>query len=253
MHAARSAPRLRARLRLLPLLVLASACLSTPEPAPDAADGAIAAIERFDVGTSVDGRPIEAISVGSGREVVLFVASIHGTEPAGTPLLERLADELVAQPELLRGRRVVLVPRANPDGLAHGRRGNANDVDLNRDFPSRNQRSAGFTPQPETRALIELIDRLAPARIVSVHQPLACIDWDGPAEDLARSLGSLGILGVRKLGSRPGSLGSWAGVDRRIPVITLELPGGAERQRSDQLWRMFGELATEAVRYRPRL
>ena len=31
----------------------------------------------------------------------------------------------------------------------------------------------------------------------------------------------------------PGSLGSWVGVDRKTPIVTLELPRGAERLSAD--------------------
>lgn len=228
---------------MLALAALA-ACQSTPSSSGVAS---APAIERFDAGQSVEGRPIEVISIGSGREVVLLVASIHGDETAGTPLLEHLAGVLVADPELLRGRRVVLVPRANPDGLARGSRGNSEAVDLNRDFPAGNRDARSAPPQPETRALMDLILDLQPARIVSIHQPLGCIDWDGPAEGLARAMAAHGTLKARKLGARSGSLGSWAGIDRRIPVVTLELPGGAERHGTDALWLRYGSTVLEAV------
>jgi len=237
----------------LQVSLLALAALVGCQASPGSSGPPTAAVQRFDAGFSSEGRPIEVLAFGEGREVVLMLASIHGSEPAGTALLERLAGALVAQPELLRGRRVVLVPRANPDGLILGTRGNAAAVDLNRDFPSRNRALQRAEVQPETRALMDLIEGLEPARIVSIHQPLGCIDWDGPADELVRALGALQILSPRRLGSRPGSLGSWAGVDRRIPVVTLELPGGSERQSSDQLWQRYGKLVLEAVAYRPRL
>ena len=42
-----------------------------------------------------------------GRTAVLFLATIHGNESAGTPVLERLAHELMARPELLAGKRAL--------------------------------------------------------------------------------------------------------------------------------------------------
>ena len=71
---------------------------------------------------------------------MLLVATIHGNESAGTPLLERLAERLESDPELLRNRRVLLVTVANPDGLARRTRGNARGVDLNRNFPTTNRK-----------------------------------------------------------------------------------------------------------------
>jgi len=209
---------------------------STPTPPP---------IVTRTLGRSVEGQAIDAHALGSGPLVVLFLATIHGNEGAGTPLLERLRAHLHAHPALLRGRRAVIVPVANPDGLARGTRHNARGVDLNRNFPAPNFRAGpsagGPRPlsEPESRALHALLGEERPARIVSIHQPLACVDWDGPGETLARSFASLCGLKVRRLGSRPGSLGSYAGITLGLPIVTLELPPGAPRSR-DALWERYG-------------
>jgi protein MpaA len=196
------------------------------------------------LGRSVEGRPIDAHLLGDGPLVVLFLATIHGDEAAGTPLLERLHERLRAESRLLAGRRAVIVPVANPDGLARGTRANARGVDLNRNFPSPNFRagsSGGRTAlsEPESRALHALLTEHRPARIVSLHQPLACVDWDGPGEELARRLAAACRLPARRLGSRPGSLGSWAGITLGLPIVTLELPARAPAS-PDALWERYG-------------
>ena len=68
------------------------------------------------LGYSVQQRPIELITIGTGAEKVLIIATIHGNEDAGTPLVYRLLDKLRARPILLEGRTVLIVPLANPDG-----------------------------------------------------------------------------------------------------------------------------------------
>ena len=55
---------------------------------------------RVVVGNSVENRPIEMVVLGSGGDVVLIIATIHGNEPAGTPLVRRLTD-LVRTHQLL--------------------------------------------------------------------------------------------------------------------------------------------------------
>lgn len=199
------------------------------------------------VGYSVEGRPIEHHVLGFGAETILIMASIHGNEPAGTPLVERLRAEIADDPSLLDGRRVVLVPVVNPDGLAARRRGNARGIDLNRDYPAANRRDKNAPVQPETAAMVALIDRYGPDRIVTLHQPIACVDYDGPAESLARSMAAAADLPVRKLGARPGSLGSYAGVDRAIGVVTVELPGAASRWSDEELWRRYGPMMLESL------
>jgi protein MpaA len=236
-------------LRPAPLLaaaLLLSACQTT-QPV----DGDAVQIEPVRAGEllprSVEGRPIDVWTVGEGERVVLFLAAIHGNEQAGPLLIERLREVLEAEPERAQGLRVVIVPVVNPDGLGSDLRHNANDVDLNRNFPASNrEEGAAFgeraLSEPEALFLAGLIEGERPACIVTVHQPLGCIDWDGPAEELARQLGALGVLPVHRLGSRTGSLGSWAGEDLGIPVITLELPSGMDRKSGDYLWERFGPL-----------
>ena len=203
-------------------------------------------------GFSVEGRPIDYRVWGDGDQRVLIIASIHGDEPAGTPLVKRLEREMGHDPDLLAGRTVVIVPVANPDGYRAGRRRNANGVDLNRNFPAENfrhgrGRGTGPLSEPESRALHDVITRWRPDRIVSIHQPLACIDWDGPGRELARTMGEVSDLPVRRIGGRPGSLGSWVGATLGVPIVTLELPGGAQRLDQDELWNRYGPVLIAAI------
>jgi predicted deacylase len=58
---------------------------------------------RREIGRSVGGRGIWVTTHGQGSRVVLMMASIHGSEGAGTPLLERLREHLEANPAELGG------------------------------------------------------------------------------------------------------------------------------------------------------
>lgn len=206
------------------------------------------------IGTSVEGRPLEAASFGEGPATVLMLATIHGDEAAGTPLLRELAERLVLDPEWARGTRVVVVPVANPDGFDAGRRYNARGVDLNRNFPAENRRAGrshgeGALSEPESRALHELVLSTRPERIVSIHQPVGCIDYDGPAGPLAERMSAASGLPVQRLGARPGSLGSFAGVGLGIPTVTVELPRGP-RLDGPRAWELYGPLVRAAVEFR---
>ena len=211
-------------------------------------------IESFVVGRSVEGRPIECVAVGEAGDVLLIIASIHGDETGGTPLVRHLIKVLEARRDLVRSRRVVVIPEANPDGVARRSRYNARGIDLNRNFNTPNWsagRRAGEIPfsEPETRAIARVIRTFRPDRIVSIHEPLGCIDYDGQGEAMAMGIAEYGDLPVRKLGGRPGSLGSYAGVDKGIPTITLELPPGASEVPARVLWEAYGTLLLSAVRY----
>ena len=227
-------------------IALAAGCRSAPVGTQDAP------LELHVLGHSVEERAIECVRRADEGAPVLFIAGIHGNEAAGVPLVRRLARELEAGPEWSARRHVLIVPEANPDGLAHGTRSNARGVDLNRNFPAANwgsdrQRGAEPLSEPESRALHDLILAERPACILSFHQPVDVIDYDGPAEELARALAEVGPLAVRRLGGRPGSLGSWAGLDLGIPILTIELPRWADALDGDELWALYGPMLRRAI------
>jgi len=200
-----------------------------------------------EAGRSVESRPIHYEIHGRGPEVMLVFSTIHGDEPAGTPLVKRLGHYLALHPEVLDGRRVVLCPLVNPDGLARRTRWNARGVDLNRNYPTANFESGQrhgprALSEPESRVLMDLIQAFEPCRVLSIHQPLGCIDHDGPARDLAEAMHRHVSLPVKKLGARPGSLGSYVGVTLGIPIITLELPDRASGRSVEENWALYGSM-----------
>lgn len=240
--------RIHARLRL-------TAAVAFSAIGPVVLAGEASPFEKEIVGRSLDGRPIECLVAGDGPDVFWLIATIHGNEAAGTPLVEKFVEHLKARPADLNGRRVVITPVANPDGLAENIRLNKNGVDLNRNFPAGNWgrvdvKPHGETPlsEPESRALMRILCQYFPKRVVSIHQPLACIDYDGPAEGLAQAMAAKCSLPVNKLGSRPGSLGSFVGMTLGRPIVTLELPDDAGMD-GDFLWRRYGDALLAALRY----
>jgi murein peptide amidase A len=193
--------------------------------------------ERY--GLSVDGAPLQIwLPVQSKVEVLVF-AGIHGEEPDSTVLLSRALRSLAAPSSSC-----AVIVCANPDGVRLGTRGNASGVDLNRNFPSRNWQpeqvthnwgidsgyrvalSPGHKPcsEPETQALMQVVEDLKPEYIVSIHSPLGLID-DPEATDLGRFFSARSGLPRTVLPNEntPGSFGSWS-KDIGIATITYELP-----------------------------
>ncbi len=206
------------------------------------------------IGRSVQGRPIFVQIVGQGTDTALIMGSIHGDEPAAGALVHLLAEYLRSDQQLLEGRRVVLLPTANPDGVAARTRENARGIDLNRNFDTSNRvdnGTNGLRPltEPESQALESVIKEYAPSRIISVHQPLNCIDYDGPGEAIAARMAQDCDLPVKKIGARPGSLGSYTGETLKIPTITLELPPEASKMSDGVLWQKYGKALMAAVLY----
>src|SRR4051794_5756735 len=81
------------------------------------------------LGTSVRGRPIEAVHIGSGGGAdLLVVGCVHGNEAAGIAVTRMLRRTLSRRRPL----EAWLVDDLNPDGRAAGTRVNGRGVDLNR-------------------------------------------------------------------------------------------------------------------------
>ncbi len=200
---------------------------------PDQREAALAALGFDEIGRSTEGRPILARRFGGGGSPVLLMGGIHGDEPAS---VDAVLDWLTRRPAALPAP-VWVLPAANPDGLAAGRKNSARDVDLNRNFPARSFRAEhqpGYFPgpvplsEPETRAIADLVAREGVRAAVAVHAPFACVNYDGPAAAWAQTVAEAcgwparGDIGY----PTPGSFGSWLGIDGGRPVLTLELPPG---------------------------
>lgn len=195
------------------------------------------------IGKSVDGRPIEMFTAGEGLRRVIVLGDIHGDETGGD-VARGLLDYLARHPEdLPEATELVIIPVANPDGEALGLRGNANMVDLNRNFPSRNWSAAlggGDTPaqgltggiaagsEPETKALLACLAEGCDL-VVSLHSYGGLIDFDGAgSEEIARRMSEICGLPVRHMVHQQyvtGSLGIYVPERYGAPVITVELDG----------------------------
>lgn len=191
------------------------------------------------LGKTVRGRDITAIIYGSGEKRVLIFAGIHGDEQHTTVLARALAVNINAE-TLPPNLTVVVVPDVNPDGLMLKTRVNANGVDINRNFPSKTWRAEyveqrhypGVKPssEPETRAVLSLLERYPPHLVITLHAALGCVNWDGPGGSQAQTIASVnGYPLCASLGyETPGSLGLLTGIDQQIPTVTIELrPKGA--------------------------
>ncbi|HRH26317.1 MAG TPA: M14 family zinc carboxypeptidase [Candidatus Paceibacterota bacterium] len=176
------------------------------------------------IGTSVEGREIEAYTFGTGAKRLLFAGGMHGGYEWNSVLLAyEFMDYVTENPNLIpEGISISVIPSINPDGVftvvgkegrftladisaatqsmlpAGAGRFNANDVDLNRNFdckwqPTSTWRSktvsAGTAPfsEPEAKAL---------QGFVLKYRPSAVVFWHSQANSVYASECTEGILPV---------------------------------------------------------
>lgn len=139
----------------------------------------------FSIGTSAQGRSIVGYRFGEGASRIVFVGGMHGNEKSSTHTLQGFIEYLELNAHKLpAGRSVIVIPNHNPDGYASSRRTNANNVDLNRNFPSNDWQTSvqmpgdltlvnggGSTPldQPESAALASYIKAQRPRLVLTYH------------------------------------------------------------------------------------
>jgi protein MpaA len=191
--------------------------------------------------------------------VNLLLCGVHGDEPSGIYICFQLVREMFFDnPEALKDIRLVIAPIVNPDGFFANTRENANGVDPNRNLPTqdwdrlaqkvwinykkdpRKYPGAKGGTEPESRLQAYLINKYKPDKIITIHAPLGFLDFDGPGdqkynnliriEKRAKYLGlnieanSKNLLKLVDFRFFPGSLGNYAGNERKIPTYTIELP-----------------------------
>ncbi len=173
-------------------------------------------------------------------KTVLIIGVFHGEEPQGEYLINKYLKEDLSEIK----NRLLIIPCLNPDGKNVNKRQNANGIDLNRNFPTKNWEKienpeyfGGEKPasEIETQFMIDILSEIKPDAILSIHAPFKVVNYDGPAKTLAEKISKITGYPVQAdIGyPTPGSFGNYAGVERQIPTITLELP---ENETNEELW-----------------
>jgi protein MpaA len=187
------------------------------------------------VGHSVLGRAILARIVGApdAPRRILVVGCVHGNERAGEAITRRLRS--VTPPARAA---VWIVDEFNPDGCQANTRQNAHGVDLNRNSPWHwqplEERGATYysgprpLSEPESRAIVRLIDGLRPAVSIWYHQHASLVDdSSGGSLAIERRYAHAVGLPLRDFGFFPGSITGWQ--DHTYPrdtAFVVELPLG---------------------------
>ena len=220
----------------------------------------------------------------SKSPVNLLLCGVHGDEPSGIYTCFHLVRELLFDnPEALKNLKLVVAPIVNPDGFFLNTRQNANGVDPNRNLPtkdwdrlaqkewtnhkndSRKYPGAKGGSEPESKLQAYLVNKYKPDKIISIHSPLGFLDFDGPGdqkysnlirlEKRAKYLGlnieanTKDLLKLVDYRFFPGSLGNYAGNERKIPTYTIELPS-SDPSMAKAYWSQLRFALLKALRFK---
>ncbi|XP_065663619.1 carboxypeptidase D isoform X1 [Hydra vulgaris] len=150
-------------------------------------------VALYSIGKSVQGRELWVMELSNkpgihtpGRPEFKYVANMHGNEVVGREctllLLQFLCENYKTSLEIqsiVNNSRIHFMPSMNPDGYENSHEGdrqelrgrnNANDVDLNRDFPDQfDKENISYSFQPETQAMMKWISNSSFVLSVNLH------------------------------------------------------------------------------------
>ncbi len=173
---------------------------------------------------------------------ILIIGVFHGDEPQG----EYFINSYLEKNKNNGKNALYFIPRLNNNNS----RKNKNGVDLNRNFPTKNwvlgennDYFGGKTPnsEPEVQFLVNLIDKNNFSAIITIHSPYKVVNYDGPGLDLAHKINNyLNYKVTDSIGyPTPGSFGTYCGVERKIPTITIEID---EQEKLEELNLKFHKI-----------
>jgi len=216
----------------------ASRGAATPTLAVDARPASLRSVV---LGHSVKGRAIVAYRTGnpSAARRVVVLGQMHGDETAGVTTAEYIKNHV----PVARGSQLWVIATMNPDGLVHGTRRNARDVDLNRNWPTRwvpgDGAGSRALSEPETRAMFRFLRRVQPRFIVSLHQPFGVVSRSDKNPAFVRRLSRQLDLPVERvqIGNCHGrdcppvpSMTSWYNTRQPGYSVTVEFPAHPTRR-----------------------
>ncbi|MCJ8276291.1 MAG: succinylglutamate desuccinylase/aspartoacylase family protein [Bdellovibrionales bacterium] len=186
----------------------------------------------YTFGKTANGLAIPAYKFGNSGPSVLIVAGVHGDEiegiQAANGLLQSFSESFPYKLNL------TLIPNLNVDGTLANSRQNARKVDLNRNLPTQDWTSEVAKPrynpgpaamsEPENVALVEHLQKDTPKFIFTLHSWKPMLNVNGDCAKVASVISErTGYIITEDIGyPTPGSLGTYAGLERQIPTITYE-------------------------------
>ncbi len=190
-------------------------------------------MKTFIFSSTSRGLPVLGYRFENKGPEILVIGGVHGDEPEGVTAAWGLLHELMRKFDYKLN--LTLVPEFNLDGIIDKTRMNANQVDLNRNLPTKDwspeARTPRYNPGPkplsevENQGLVKFLKDYKVKFITSLHSWEPMININGDCEAEAQVLAAATGYKVEKdIGyPTPGSLGTYAGLEQNIPTITYEI------------------------------
>jgi protein MpaA len=220
---------------------------------------------RILVGYSEEGRGIYADVYGSGNDNYFYVSALHGSEPITITIAQKWSQYLDSNQDIIpEDKTLVIVAKANPDGVVHGIRWNANHVDLNRNWPTDDWQPhswwgsyyciwcGGAYPasEKETQVLRDLMLQRGADALFSYHAAgdivvagdrdhAKSVEW---SQDYANLSGIAYGSGGWTAYPITGDMNVWAVEDLNIPSVLVENPSGVNDYFSNHLLALLNTL-----------
>lgn len=224
--------------------------------------------EVINIGSSVQGRNITAYKFGNGPSKYIFIGATHGDEKGSKYLLDSWVNELEANyPSIGADKTIYVVPLLNPDGFASGTRTNANNVDLNRNFPANNWKSTVKMPtgetltsgggtgplsEPESSSIAGFITNHSPKLVLTYHSKgsMVIANESGNSFALAQEYGEISgyfstkesSLGTTFAYDTTGAMENWLYDKKNIPTLLIELKTHTQNEfyrNKSAMWAMI--------------
>lgn len=191
----------------------------------------------FKFGETQLGLPIHAYRFAppagpDSKAHVLVIGGVHGDEPEGVVASRCLLEIFRASYDI--DLQITIVPEFNPEGILLKTRGNSNKVDLNRNLPTKDWSSVSASvryhpgPSPlsekESQALVHWLSKNHVDLIISLHSWKPMLNTNGNIPEALVISKLTGYVIEPDIGyPTPGSLGTYAGFENKIPTLTYEI------------------------------
>jgi protein MpaA len=168
----------------------------------------------------------------------LILGGVHGDEVEGVVAAQKLLEHFLS--DFSFNLDLTIIPQFNIDGILARERTNGNGVDLNRNLPTKDWSPEIKTPryhpgpnansESENQALSRFIEEIKPQFVLSLHSWKPMLNVNGDCQREAQVIADL--TGYRidpDIGyPTPGSLGTFAGIERNCPTLTYEIERGLD-------------------------